>query len=359
MSLDTPLTVLLQIIHGCNISCQFCYVGTDRNHLHPRIPPLARTIEIIDLIEQAGVQEVVLLGGEPTMHPHLATICRDMASRSFVARGIVTNGTVLDPRITSVLKDSGFWVDVSIRGPDSATYRELTNSSDAFERSMAGLRLLAASNIAVGVEYDCTTANYNRLYDSVRNIYDLGVSIRQVQLHRFIPAGDAAVNLDIRPELSHYLEVFAQMSRIRNELGIPAIFEDGFPLCLVERSFWELIAPCGCGYSLLAIGLDGEFKHCICSEYTLGNISTTPIREIWNGPLLGEYRSASRYHPQCRGCDLLDICRGGCRSSACVAGLAAHDFFADKFQAQKLADRDALDTKLVFAQSIRVSRPGC
>lgn len=68
---DTPELVDLKITDRCPYACAYCYQGST-----PRAPhaPLSRIEDIAQELEAAGVCEVALGGGEPTIHPDFATI---------------------------------------------------------------------------------------------------------------------------------------------------------------------------------------------------------------------------------------------------------------------------------------------
>lgn len=67
----TPELVDLKITDRCPYACAYCYQGST-----PRAPhaPLSRIEDIAQEMEAAGVCEVALGGGEPTIHPDFETI---------------------------------------------------------------------------------------------------------------------------------------------------------------------------------------------------------------------------------------------------------------------------------------------
>lgn len=67
----TPELVDLKITDRCPYACAYCYQGST-----PRAPhaPLSRIEDIAQELEAAGVCEVALGGGEPTIHPDFAAI---------------------------------------------------------------------------------------------------------------------------------------------------------------------------------------------------------------------------------------------------------------------------------------------
>lgn len=104
-----PLAVNFHLYPRCNLHCTFCYAGfpDTRTHL-----PLAQAKDVIDRLAAAGTDKITFVGGEPTLHPHLAELVRHAASLGLVTC-VVTNGA----RLRQVLDDAGdalHWVGLSI-----------------------------------------------------------------------------------------------------------------------------------------------------------------------------------------------------------------------------------------------------
>src|SRR5947209_6672520 len=132
---DHPRTIFLEILHGCNLYCNYCYVGQKLNHIKPYVPPFEITLQILEILKNDLIEEIVLLGGEPLLHPQLANICRSIAELNFPSRGIVTNGTAMTQEKAELLHNTGFWVDISFRGPDSNTFDTITGKKASFQKA--------------------------------------------------------------------------------------------------------------------------------------------------------------------------------------------------------------------------------
>lgn len=312
---DLPLTVYLEIIYGCNLYCSYCYVGNERNHISPTLQPLELTKQILKKLREDGVTEIVLIGGEPTLHPRFSEICREISVLGFQSRGVITNGYSLSDSVIQTLQQCSFWVDISLRGADSVSFDFVAGKSGAFDKVMANAITLSGLGIAVGFEFDCIPSNYRRLYEIVKHLTTLNINIKQLQLHRIMPEGDAKEDIsNFSLDLTQWQEVFAQALRLRQEFGIRVVFEDGFPYCLVPKEAWDMLTPCGCGYTQLTIDPKGDLRHCLCQSDSLGSILQNSLSKIWHFEL-EEYRANYRHVEACSQCDLFNACRGGCSAS--------------------------------------------
>lgn len=357
---DSPRTIYIELLYGCNLYCNYCYVGQQKNHRQPLVPALTFTRQILQILREEHVEEVVLLGGEPMLHPHFAEICTTVAALDFPYRGLVTNGTLMTPAYAQLLQQTGFWVDISFRAARAETFDTITAKAGSFSKACQTVLLLSQSGMAVALEIDCLPQNYATLYEMVKMLIEEGARIKQVQLHRILPEGDARLhpdNFTLTQEQWHI--VFEQAGRIRDELGVTVLFEDGFPLCLIQPEYRDIVAPCPCGFTSLTIGPQGDVRHCACHTESLGNIRHASLQTIWHNSLT-RYRSTNRQYDACLACDLLQICRGGCSSSGGAKRDENNDILKKYFRPVKFSKQEKQEAlkrqglKVLIGQDIQV-----
>jgi hypothetical protein len=93
---------LLDIIRGCNITCEACY-----NTLPPAIKPLPQIESELDALQRRRrLSSVSIVGGEVLLHPQLADIVR-MVKRRRIDVEIFTNGVLLTDARLAELKRAG------------------------------------------------------------------------------------------------------------------------------------------------------------------------------------------------------------------------------------------------------------
>jgi radical SAM protein with 4Fe4S-binding SPASM domain len=306
-----PQTVCFEPLYGCNIRCSYCYIGETDNVDSPSVPPLELTLKLLRTIKHEGVREVYLAGGEPLSHPRFTQICVEIANLNFEHRGVVTNGMMVTRDLAERLKQLDFWVNISFRGPTPEMFDEITRSKGSFRGALRGLHILSSVGIRPAVEIDLIPLNFNRLYDIISMLLQEGIPLREVWLHRIAPFGDAAKSQDVQIALEQYREVFSQAKRIKDDFNVDAIYEDGFPLCLLDKEFWTYTIPCACGITSATIDPFGNFRRCACHPKQYGNILEASLRKLWS-QALEEFRSLAWLSPACKECTLLSRCGGGC-----------------------------------------------
>lgn len=352
---DHPRTIFLELLYGCNLYCSYCYIGQQRNHTKPLVPAFDVTLDILEKLKEENVDEVVLLGGEPTLHPRFMDICSAIAELDFRFRGVVTNGTAMTKAKASMLQRLGFWVDISFRGPDADTFDAITGKRGSFLKAFETALMLSKSGMAVGIEFDCTPQTYSTLYATIEMLIRDGVRIQQLQLHRIMPEGDAQQDMEkFFLLLNQWHVVFEQAGRIRNEFGISVVFEDGFPLCLVQPEYRDMITPCPCGFTLLTVAPNGDVRYCPCHSETLGNIRRDSLADLWKNSLT-HYRSVDRHPSICLACDLFEVCRGGCSASGGKEMDKGIDVFQQDFRPVRIEAQEignTKDLKIIIGQRI-------
>lgn len=307
-----PATAYAEILYGCNLRCNYCYIGEDENHINRTIPPWQAWAAAFRTAYGLGVNEIIFLGGEPLMHPQLEDLLRESKEAGFTSRGVVTNGTTITPAKVAMIAHYGFWVDVTLRAASEDTWKAITGVPNSWHRLEVGLELLSSNNIPLAIEYDCTPENYQELYRTAEWLGNSRISVRHIQLHRILPMGDAR---DRYPEnvlaAQQWNTVFEQARRIKEDFEIEILMEDGLPFCIVDPAHWHRLLSCSCGNNLVTIGPDFSLRRCACDPDSVGHLFDPPdvIRSA-----LGLATTPKLPKP-CLECPAADICRGGCSAS--------------------------------------------
>lgn len=310
-----PETVAFELLYRCNLRCSYCYIGEKRKNPLLSMPPFELTLQIVQKIYQEGVKKIYLIGGEPFYHHQFEQICKYIAELGFRDRGIVTNSTLITEELAQLLKELGFWFNITFMGPNPEIFDQIAQSKGAFYEALQGLHILRDVGINPVIEYDPLPSNYRHIYDTIKMLLKESIPIQEIWLHRIAPFGYARMREELQLTIEQYREIFYQAKRIKDEFGIDAIFEDGFPLCLIEENLWQYTEPCESGFILATVDPLGNLKRCACQMEHLGNILEVPLHELWQEKLQ-HFRSLEWFAPICKQCDLLLRCGGGCAISA-------------------------------------------
>jgi uncharacterized protein len=176
--------VQLHLTERCNLSCTYCYLGHPTEPREMTSETGRRAIEFYLDHMSDGLSEVVVsfFGGEPLLKFHLmeelVPFARDAAARrgKAVQFSITTNGTAINEKIASFLKENGFTTLISWDGDPSTqnVFRLLWSgkgSGDLMQRAIP--RILSLDEVGVRMTWSAETLP--RLAANVRYFVGLGI----------------------------------------------------------------------------------------------------------------------------------------------------------------------------------------
>ena len=86
----------------CNFNCRHCFNAADNAPLNAEFT-WEQSLDFIRQLDECGVQNVTLTGGEPMLHPHFMNICREVERRGMTLGEITTNGSFINDEIPDEL----------------------------------------------------------------------------------------------------------------------------------------------------------------------------------------------------------------------------------------------------------------
>jgi MoaA/NifB/PqqE/SkfB family radical SAM enzyme len=157
----------IQLSHLCNNRCVFCVSGQMTQLRRTRPTPLGDLRARFDEARARGIDEVTIMGGEPTIHPTFFPILDYAIELGFGRIVIFTNGARLDQakfldRILAYGADRFSW-RISIQGWDEATHDATTRKPGAFRRIVAGMQTLGRLGQRVECNMCVVEQNYRSL----------------------------------------------------------------------------------------------------------------------------------------------------------------------------------------------------
>ena len=133
------LTMEIEFSLRCNFNCPYCYV--------PRTESCRDELtleEIQDVISQAqemGARKIIILGGEPTIYPELATIVEFIRSKGLQVE-MFTNGTGIDDELAAFLHASQVRVVLKMNTFDPGLQDRLSGKKGAHAVIHSALKAL-------------------------------------------------------------------------------------------------------------------------------------------------------------------------------------------------------------------------
>ncbi len=329
--------VIWNLTRRCNLKCRHCYtVSADVD-----FPGELSQEQAFDALEDLGrfrVPAIILSGGEPLDSPYLFPLA-ERARKLTRVLALSTNGTRIHGETADRVADIGFnYVGISIDGIGE-TNDWFRGVDGAFDDALRGVRALKKRGVKVGLRFCLTEGTRHHLPDLLKLCDDEGVD--KFYLSHLVYSGRGDKN---RGEDAHHQRTRNALDLLLDRAWLAAA-EDmpldivtgnndadaGYLLRWVRRKFdedkvahlREHLAAWGGNSSGLGVAnidfLGRVHPDTYWSDYTVGNVKTTPFSDLWTGddPMLATLRTRPRpLKGRCGECRLKDVCGGNTRIRA-------------------------------------------
>ena len=166
--------VFFHILTACNLRCSHCYINP-KEHGDNTLP-----VDIIypwlDIFASKK-PNLVLLGGEPTMHPHLAEVIRYAKKTGYASITVDTNGYLFHNVLEKTSPEELDFISFSLDGPDAAV-NDPIRGDGSFDTCINGVKKAVSMGYKVSMIYTVSRMNLHKLKHMVPIVADLGI-------HRF------------------------------------------------------------------------------------------------------------------------------------------------------------------------------
>ncbi len=329
--------VIWNLTRRCNLKCRHCYtVSADVNF--PGELSENQAFETLEDLGRFKVPAIILSGGEPLDSPYLFPLAKRARDLTRVL-ALSTNGTKIYGETADQVAEIGFdYVGISIDGIGE-TNDWFRGVDGAFDAALRGVRELKKRGVKVGLRFCLTEGTQHHLPDLLKLCDDEGVD--KFYLSHLVYAGRGDKN---RGEDAHHIRTRRGLDLLLDRAWV-AVAENkpldivtgnndadaGYFLQWVRRNFdasheahlRQHLAAWGGNSSGLGVAnidfLGQVHPDTYWSDYTVGNVKTTPFSELWTGddPMLATLRTRPRpLKSRCGACKLRDVCGGNTRIRA-------------------------------------------
>lgn len=306
-----PLKLEISLTDRCNLNCLMCVQRTHQCHEIKE----AVYQEILGLI--AYLEVINWIGGEVFMSPYFEPLFDKAALQPRLRHNIITNGLLIDGRMAGKLAKSRTFCLFSVDGVSAKTYEHVRRGA-RFEDMTASLSRLQKAFDAHPIAdmparlcislvlMRCNMGDLDHLIDFARN---MGVgAVRISSLQPFLPDETyQEMNIEADPKLARWFTEVVKPRLLREGLeknvaivGLPGFSAAAAPSGTDASRQAPAFASIPCPYPWSSFAADAEgrvrpYCHCGCGpspEEFEANVGKHSIAEIWNGPLMRQYRRA-------------------------------------------------------------------
>lgn len=153
--------LFFHILTQCNLSCSHCYINPDQ---HGRemldIETIRQWLEIFS--DKAPQTNLVLLGGEPTLHPELDQVVRSARELDFKSITIDTNGYLFHDILNKIHADDIDFLSFSLDGATPAT-NDAIRGKGSYDTVLKGIKEARKKGFNCSMIYTVSDRNIHEL----------------------------------------------------------------------------------------------------------------------------------------------------------------------------------------------------
>lgn len=305
---SAPYRMDLALTYRCNNNCSHCYNGRPRN-----FPELSTSewFKIIDKVWELGIPHIVFTGGEPTLRDDLPEMIAHAEANGQIT-GLNTNARRLsDSKYIEALVEAGLdHVQITVESHNPAIHDEMVKKRGAWVQTISGLRNVL--NTPLFVMTNTTILRQNSPSLAATLDFLGGEGVPTIGLNALIYSGSGlTVGTGLREtELPPLLDLAREKTGANNQ---KLIWYTPTQYCQFDPTQLELgVKGCTAALYNMCVEPDGGVIPCQSYYQQLGNLLSDPWDSIWNHRLARHLREREYILDECRQCDLLPECGGGC-----------------------------------------------
>ena len=319
--INPNLTVAIILGLECNFACKYCFQGEQKSKKNMTDATTEQLVAYIKKRFTPGKKklQLQLYGGETLLYKQRIIALAAQLKPFVESQGgelvidLVSNGSLLTPQVVDELNQWGLdGVKVTLDGPpeNHNHFRPFKNGSPSFDSIVNNLaKVCTKTNIRLGGNY--TSDNFRSFPPILDTLAAQGITpdrLERVNFNIVMQIQDTIANNAYHGGCCTINEPWLQEAAlyVREE-----VFKKGFPL--------GELGPEPCAIEVddaFTVNYDGSLYKCV----TLVGHEQFKIGDIWQG-IDEQYRANHHLghwqrETQCRECEYLPLCFGGCRYMA-------------------------------------------
>ena len=327
---DYIKAVCLNIIHGCNLRCKYCFADEGEYHGHKGVMDIETAKKAIDyVVKRSGPRrniEIDLFGGEPTLImdtiKEIIAYARENEKKwnKNIRFTMTTNATLLNDEMMDYMDKEMGNIILSLDGRQEVNdnVRIKVDGSGSYDDILPNIKKMVAKRNKDKMFYvrgTFTRANTD-FYEDVMAMANEG--FREISIEPVVLPDEHPLSLreeDLPTIFENYDKLYDEMARRKREGDEFRFYHFNVDLnggpCVYKR-----ISGCGAGFEYVAITPQGEVYPCHQfvgkEEYKLGTIDD----DSYDKDLAKKFKMAHIYNkPKCRECWARFYCSGGCQAN--------------------------------------------
>lgn len=301
--IDTLSTVYYNVTYSCNLHCPYCYAPKNKNYIS-----LENNRLFLNKLVKLNTQNIVLIGGEPMMHPYLDKLIDDIYKAGIHSISIITNGTILKKEVLEKIIEYKIDIQVSVDG-HTEELNSPTRGKGSLKKVLSNLKILQDNSVNYAVMQVLTKETIKFSKEFSDYFSNMGIA------HGFFLVKQATDKE--RPTLKSIVNLYDFLLKKYGE--VQKVFDcakssdqmqfdkTGFP-----------ITHCGAGITMLSIDPLGNVYPCVKLHHSSFLITNLLKENSGDEILMNRKRVITEELvdnlDKCQSCNIKYICGVACRA---------------------------------------------
>jgi Fe-coproporphyrin III synthase len=220
------VNVFFHILTRCNLSCRHCYINPGQ-HGDRTLPFETISSWLTAFVVPGRPANLILLGGEPTLHPDLAAIVAEARRLGYASVTIDTNGYLFHDIIEKVTPEDVDFFSFSLDGP-TPDINDPIRGKGSFAACTAGIRAAKKKGFHTSLIYTVSAENITALDQMPPLLADLGIDRFFIQVIGMRGKSAAPGKKQLQVNREAWLSLIPEVAGRTAEIGITTVFPKVF-----------------------------------------------------------------------------------------------------------------------------------
>lgn len=321
-----PFYIDVDVTPFCNLNCQGCryHSSQTRNSTQEGSSQEHISLEIIDKIctalPELQTKEVFLCGqGEPLLHPQINEIIRAFKGKHSKVH-LFTNGTLIDDSMAQMFINTKLDVlRISLWALNKEEYEKCCPGTDPsnLQKALNGIRAVHELKSRAGLRYPkiiltapLNRRNYQAIETRIRKAHELGCDGLWFDIYHHW--GEFIHESLTAEESEQICRQLRKLKPVIKSFYMTHNINEFISRYRMGEKAW-MFSPCFAGWFHCRIRNDGRILPCGSCRSSLGDLNSSTLTELWNGPeyrafrkttLQANIKTPARYDCDCDWCCL-------------------------------------------------------
>lgn len=311
--LSAPTLADIQITSRCNLYCPHCYANGSSQGSDILWSDFVYAIKSFS---KAGVFQIALGGGEPTLHPRFIDMLQFIRKEGMVPN-LTTNGKELNNILAAAMAKYCGAIALSVEGIGD-NFEKRRNF--LWKKLCSSAYLLKKKGNRLVFQITVSSSNVSMLSDIVRAL--LKFSPHGIIFLAYKPVGrgkffDSALSHNKYDKIRCMMEKAVHMVPKNIKIGFDCCFAPAIIGMAQYMPDYDLTAIEGCSAMRNSFAVTKELDVLPCSfiNTAMGNLKKISLQKIWFGSKASDFRrkfNGNMEKTACKNCSYKLQCLGGC-----------------------------------------------